>query len=69
MIISFALFLNTILSENPTDVIEKLNFFEKVVSPPQRYIEYFFCSWFNDFEISSRFFLLKEFLFPEPDTK
>ena len=36
-----ALFLNTILSENPTDVIEKLNFFEKVVSPPHRLIEYF----------------------------
>ena len=40
--LSFALFLKTILSENPIDIIVKLNFFEKVVSPPHRYIEYFF---------------------------
>ena len=30
----------------------KLNFDENTVSPPQRKIEYFFCSSFKDFEIN-----------------
>jgi len=43
-----ALFLNTILSENPTVVIEKLNFLEKVVSPPHKLIEYFLDFFLKD---------------------
>ena len=39
--LSFALFLYIILFEKSTDVIVKLNFFEKVVSPPHKLIENF----------------------------
>ena len=53
----------------PMETIVKLNLFEKTVSPPQRKIENFFCSWWRDFEIFLIFFFENFFLLPEPEIK
>ena len=63
------LFLNIIFFENPMTVIEKLSFFEKVVSPPQSLILYFFCSSNSDFVRSFNFLVEKVFLLPDPEMK
>ena len=55
--------------EKPIEVIVKLNLFEKTVSPPLRYILYFFCSEFNALRIFNKFDLEKVFLSPEPEIK
>ena len=65
----FALFLSTILLEKPIVVIEKETLFEFVVSPPDNFKLYFFCSFLNDFVIYFKFFLVKFFLFPLPEIK
>ena len=58
-----------IVFEKPITVIEKLSFFEKVVSPPQSLILYFFCSSNNDLVRSFNFSLEKVFLLPDPEIK
>ena len=45
--LNFALFLNIIQEEKPTEIIVKLNLFEKTVSPPEIWIPNFFCSFFS----------------------
>jgi hypothetical protein len=63
------LFLNIIFFENPITVIEKLSFFEKVVSPPQSLILYFFCSSLTDLLDLLIFLYEKVFLLPDPEIK
>ena len=40
-----------------------------VVSPPDNFKLYFFCSSFNDFDILIKFLFVKFFLFPLPEIK
>ena len=47
-----------IFFENPMLVIEKETILELVVSPPDSFKLYFFCSWLNDFEIIFKFFFV-----------
>ena len=55
--------------ENLTEVIVKLNLFEKTVSPPHKKILYLFCSCFKDFEIIFKLDGENDFLLPDPDIK
>ena len=56
-----------IFLENPIVVTENETFFDTVVSPPDKFNLYFFCSFDKEFMIKIRFFLVKLFLLPNQD--
>jgi len=49
--------------------MEKDTLFEYVVSPPEIFILYLFCSLCKEFEIFFKFASVNFFLFPLPDIK
>ena len=56
-------------NEYKTSFFQNEFIFEKTVSPPDNFIENFFCSDFNELIIFFKFLLLKDSLFPLPEIK
>ena len=67
--LNLALFLKIILFEKPIVDIENETFLEFVVSPPDSFKLYFFCSWYSDFEIFFKLLFVNLLLFPLPEIK